>query len=101
MLTLPNEEAEKIYQPELKRISRIFTQMRYHSFLMYFGVIKRLGWVERTEEIELSSIQDNYPPAPERVYYRLTNRGIAATDEEWTNPLFTLYPDIGSNHGTK
>src|SRR4030042_1683435 len=40
------EEAEKIYQRELKRVSRKFTHLRYHSFLMYFGVLKRLGWVE-------------------------------------------------------
>src|SRR5450759_1238170 len=40
------EDAERIYQRELKRISRKFTHMRYHSFLVYFGVLKRLGWVE-------------------------------------------------------
>ena len=69
------EEAEKIYQRELKRVSRKFTHMRYHSFLMYFGVLKRLGWVETTNETEPSSIQDNYPPAPQRVYYHLTKKG--------------------------
>jgi len=42
------EKAETIYQRELKRISRKFTHMRYHSFLVYFGVLKRLGWVEVT-----------------------------------------------------
>ncbi len=66
------EEAEKIYQRELKRLSRKFTHMRYHSFLMYFGVLKRLGWVEVTNEVEPSAIQDNYPPAPQRTYYHLT-----------------------------
>ena len=44
------EQAETIYQRELKRTSRKFTHMRYHSFLMYFGVLKRLGWVEVTSE---------------------------------------------------
>ena len=43
------EQAEKIYQRELRKVSRKFTHMRYHSFLMYFGVLKRLGWVETTE----------------------------------------------------
>ena len=66
------EEAEKIYQRELKRLSRKFTHMRYHSFLMYCGVLKRLGWVEVTNEVEPSAIQDNYPPAPQRTYYHLT-----------------------------
>jgi hypothetical protein len=92
------DQAEKIYERELKRISRKFTHMRYHSFLMYFGVLKRLGWVEVTGQIETSAIQDNYPPAPERVYYRLTNSGIEAGDELWSNPLFTLYPEIGPSH---
>ena len=92
------EQADTIYERELKRISRKFTHMRYHSFLMYFGVLKRLGWVEATGHTETSSIQDNYPPAPERTYYRLTKTGIEAGDESWSNPLFTLYPEIGPNH---
>ncbi len=95
------EEAERIYQRELKRVSRKFTHMRYHSFLMYFGVLKRLGWVEVTEKTEPSAIQDNYPAAPERTYYRLTKKGIEAGDEYWSNPLFTLYPEIGPSHMKK
>jgi hypothetical protein len=92
------EDAERIYERELKRLSRKFTHMRYHSFLMYFGVLRRLGWVEVTGEKETSSIQDNYPPAPERTYYRLTEKGMEAGDELWANPLFTLYPEVGPSH---
>jgi hypothetical protein len=92
------EQAERIYERELKRISRKFTHMRYHSFLMYFGVLKRLGWVEEAGKTEASSIQENYPPAPERTYYRLTKLGIEAGEELWSNPLFTLYPEIGPSH---
>jgi len=92
------EQADKIYERELKRVSRKFTHMRYHSFLMYFGVLKRLGWVEVTSETEPSAMQDNYPPAPQRTYYRLTKKGIEAGDEFWSNPLFTLYPEIGPSH---
>jgi len=95
------EEAERIYQRELKRVSRKFTHMRYHSFLMYFGVLKRLGWVEVTDQTEPSAIQDNYPAAPDRVYYRLTKVGIQAGEELWSNPLFTLYPEIGPSHMKK
>ena len=47
------EKAEEIYQRELKRVSRKFTHMRYHSFLMYFGVLKRLGWVDPTNELTI------------------------------------------------
>ncbi len=92
------EHAAHIYERELKRISRKFTHMRYHSFLMYFGVLKRLGWVEITEEIQPSAIQENYPPAPSRTYYRLTKLGIESSEEHWSNPLFTLYPEIGPSH---
>jgi len=92
------EQADRIYERELKKVSRKFTHMRYHSFLMYFGVLKRLGWVEPANVIEPSTIQDNYPPAPERTYYRLTKKGIQAGDELWSNPLFTLYPEIGPSH---
>jgi hypothetical protein len=92
------EDAERIYERELKRVSRKFTHMRYHSFLMYFGILRRLGWVEVTGQTETSSIQDNYPPAPERTYYRLTKKGIEAGDELWSNPLFTLYPEVGPSH---
>jgi len=66
------EKAEDIYQRELKNISRKFTHMRYHSFLVYFGVLKRLSWVEETGHTEPSTIQQYHPPAPDRVYYRLT-----------------------------
>ena len=92
------EQAGKIYQRELNKTSRKFTHMRYHSFLVYFGMLKRLSWVEATSETEPSAIQDNYLPAPERVYYRLTKEGIAAGEELWSNPLFTLYPEIGPSH---
>lgn len=95
------EEAEKIYQRELKKVPRKFTHMRYHSFLMYFGVLKRLGWVEATEEAHPSAIQDNYSSAPPRTYYRLTKHGIVAGEELWSNPLFTLYPEIGPSHMKK
>jgi hypothetical protein len=95
---MTEDDAERIFQRELKRISRKFTHMRYHSFLVYFGILKRLGWVEATGETGASSIQENYAPAPDRVYYRLTPEGINAREELWANPLFTLYPEIGPSH---
>ena len=95
------EEADKIYQRELRRTSRKFTHMRYHSFLMYFAVLKRLGWVEATNQTEPSAIQDNYPKAPSRTYYRLTKAGEEAGEQPWQNPLFTLYPEIGPSHAKK
>ena len=95
------EQAQSIYERELKSLSRKFTHMRYHSFLKYFGTLKKLGWVEASSETENSAMQDHYPEAPDRVYYRLTEAGRKATDEEWANPLFTMYPDIGANHKSR
>jgi len=95
------EQAATIYQRELKKLSRKFTHMRYHSFLMYFGVLKRLGWVEEAGRTEPSSIQENYLLAPERTYYRLTKEGTGAGNEQWSNPLFTLYPEVGPSHMKK
>jgi hypothetical protein len=94
-------EAEELYQRELKKVSRKFTHMRYHSFLMYFSVLKKLNWVERAGQVESSGIQDNISNAPSRIYYRLTQEGKAAGDELWSNPLFTLYPENGANHRKK
>ncbi len=95
------EQAENIHERELKRISRKFTHMRYHSFLVYFGMLKRLMWVEATSESENSSIQDNYPEAPDRTYYWLTAAGREAGEDLWSNPQYALYPENGRGHQSK
>jgi len=92
------ERAEEIYSDELKKVPHKYTRMRYHSFLVYFGMLKRLGWVEVTGETERSALQENYPPGPARTYYRLTKKGREATMPEWSNPLFTLYPVIAEKY---
>lgn len=86
------EEADRLTTYYMERIPMKFTRMRYHSFLIYFSMLKRLGWVEPVKE-EPSAIQDNYPPAPPRRYYRLTAAGRAATPMEISDPLMVLYPD--------
>ena len=73
------------------RIPYKFTRMRYSSFTRYFGHLKRLGWVEETGKTEPSAIQDDYPPAPPRVYYRLTDAGKKASTAEISDPVMTLY----------
>ena len=95
------EQAERMHERELKKISRKFTHMRYHSFLVYFGVLKRLKWVETTSELEGSSIQDNYPEAPDRTYYRLTQAGREAVEDLWSNPQYALYPENSRSHQSK
>lgn len=84
------EERAEFY---LTRISYKLTAMRYHSFVVYFSNLQRLGWVELTGEEEASAFQDNYPPGPPRKYFRLTDKGKAAPDHGWSNPLIALYAD--------
>ena len=69
--------------------------------MVYFGVLKGRGWVEVTDQTETSTIQEYHPPAPDRIYYRLTQEGKKAGDELWSNPLFTLYFEIGLGHMKK
>jgi len=90
---LTAEEAEYRLAWYMDRIPMKFTRMRYHSFLVYCGVLKRLGWLEETEKTEPSTVQENYPPAPPRKYYRLTDSGRAATELQLSDPVMTLYPE--------
>jgi len=64
---------------------------RYHSFVVYFSMLQRLGWVEVTGKTEPSAFQEHYPPGPPRRYYRLTRAGYGASDAAWSNPQATLY----------
>lgn len=97
-IEVTEEEADRIYEIELKKVPHKYTRMRYHSFLVYFGMLKRLGWVEETGEVESSAFQENYPPGPSRKYYRLTKAGREASMPDWSNPLFTLYPEIAERY---
>jgi hypothetical protein len=85
------EEAEQRVLYYLERIPQRLTRMRYPSFTRYFGHLVRLGYVERTGKEEPSFIQNSYPPAPPRRYYRLTEAGKKATMAELSDPITTLY----------
>jgi len=89
------EEYTERLEYYFNRIPYKFTRMRYSSFCRYMGHLKRLGWLEKTGETEPSALQDDYPPAPSRVYYRLTDAGRKATMAEISNPVRTLYPKFG------
>jgi hypothetical protein len=84
------EYAERL-EYYLSRIPYKLLKMRYASFTRYFGHLKRLGWVEETGKTEPSAIQEDYPPAPPRVYYRLTEAGRTASMAEISDPVMTLY----------
>ena len=55
---LTREEADALVARFIERLPLRSTRMRYHSFLSYFGLLKRLGWVEATGEQEISQAQD-------------------------------------------
>ena len=75
----------------LSRIPYKLLKMRYASFTRYFGHLKRLGWVKETGKTEPSTIQEDYPPAPPRVYYRLTEAGRQVSMADLSDPVMTLY----------
>ena len=64
---------------------------RFHSFVVYFSTLQRLGWVEPTGREERSSFQDHYRPGPPRRYFHLTDAGRAAPETAWKNPCRILY----------
>jgi hypothetical protein len=88
-LTIDEAEARTRYY--LERIPYKLTKMRYPSFTTYFSHLKRLGYVEKTGKEERSLVQDSYPPAPPRRYYRLTEAGRKASMLELSDPITTLY----------
>ncbi len=64
---------------------------RFHSFVVYFSMLQKLGWVELTGQIEKSAFQSNYPEGQPRKYFRITGKGRKAKISEWANPHAALY----------
>ena len=85
------DEIERLTERYLARIPYKSTSCRYHSFVVYFSNLHRLGWVEFTGREEASAFQDHYPAGMPRRYFHLTDAGRAASDAAWSNPLFALY----------
>ncbi|MFC1903252.1 hypothetical protein ACFLX4_04210 [Chloroflexota bacterium] len=82
---------ERLAEYHLARLPYKATGCRYHSFVVYFSTLQRLGWVEPSGRKEPSSFQGNYPPGQPRIYYRLTPSGHAVPDADWSNPHQSLY----------
>ena len=82
---------EKLAEKYFARIPYKTKGCRFHSFVVYFSTLQRLGWVEPTGQEEPSSFQDHYPPGPPRRYFRLTDTGRAAPETAWKNPCRILY----------
>lgn len=85
------EKIEELTVYYSERIPYKLVAARYHSFVNYCGMLKRLGWLEEVTE-EPSGPQEYDPHFQPRRYYRLTKKGIDAPDAEWSNPKLILYP---------
>jgi hypothetical protein len=82
---------ETLTKQYLERLPYKSKGCRYHSFVKYFSIIKKLGWVDLSGVIEHSTFQDNYPESSPRIFYRLTLSGWSAPDHLWADPRRTLY----------
>jgi hypothetical protein len=85
------ENIDSIAQRFLSRIPYKAQGCRYHSFVVNFSNLQRLGWVELTGKETLSSFQDHYPDGQPRKYFRITKEGKKANDAAWSNPHGALY----------
>jgi len=85
------ENIERLAQTYLHGMAYKTQGCRFHSFVVYFSTLQRLGWVEATGREEPSAFQDHYPPGPPRRYYRLTQAGREADDSAWRNPHRACY----------
>jgi len=85
------DRIERLMQRYLLRTPYKSTGCRYHSFVVYFSNLQRLGWVEESGKVERSAFQDNYPPGYPRKFFRLSEAGRAASESAWANPFAALY----------
>ncbi len=85
------DDIESLAKRYLARMPYKAQGCRFHSFVVYFSNIQRLGWVEATGREEPSAFQEHYPPGQPRRYFRLTEAGRAASEIAWANPYLALY----------
>ncbi len=85
------DHIESLTERYLSRMPYKAQGCRFHSFVVYFSTIQRLGWVEATGREGPSTFQEHYPTGPPRRYYRLTLAGRGASDIAWANPQYPLY----------
>ncbi len=85
------EGIESIAQRYFERMPYKAQGCRYHSFVVYFSMLQRLGWVEATGQEELSAFQEHYPSGQPRRYYRLSVAGLSSGEAAWANPHRALY----------
>ncbi len=62
MRPISPENIEKLAERYLGRMRYKAQGCRYHSFVVYFSNLVRLGWIEPTGREEPSAFQEHYPP---------------------------------------
>jgi hypothetical protein len=87
------DNIEGLAERYMARLPYKATGCRYHSFVIYFSNLQRLGWVEFTGREEPSGFQDHYSQGQPKRYYRLTDTGRTASNAAWSNPLVALYKE--------
>ena len=85
------DNIEELAKRYLARMPYKAQGCRYHSFVVYFSNLTRLGWVEPTGTEESSEFQEHYPPGQPRRYFRLTETGKSVPDDLWADPRKALY----------
>jgi hypothetical protein len=85
------DNIESLTKKYLERLPYKSRGCRYHSFVSYFSTIQKLGWVEPSGVVEPSAFQEHYAEGKPRIYFRLTQKGKSASDEEWADPRKALY----------
>jgi hypothetical protein len=85
------DNIEKLTALYLARLPYKGFSCRAHSFNTYFSTINKLRWVEFTGKEMPSSFQDHYLLAQPRKYFRITQQGREASDDDWANPHRALY----------
>jgi hypothetical protein len=85
------DNIEKLAEKYATHLPYKASTCRYHSFVIYFSNLQRLGWVEFTGREEPSEFQSHYGQGQPKRYYRFTSLGKNAPDVGWSNPLRALY----------
>ena len=90
--TIDPESIQELADEYLEQLPYKTLACRFHSFVVYFSDLQKLGWGKATGQEEASDFQDRYPPGPSRKYFRITKAGREASDIAWMNPHRALYP---------
>ena len=85
------DNIDRLASRYLSRMSYKAQGCRSHSFVTYFSTIQKLGWVKATGREEPSAFQEHYTAGQPRKYFRLTQAGLNASDDDWANPHRALY----------